>query len=298
MFPLLALHPAQASFCPNVFIKSQPICLALAPFPTFHPSCCLSLIPSRPSFYSHPAALNHGGTQTSEPVVSRLLVQHENASLPAARARGRVSRCGAPSLGSGLSHHSQRRAHGLITCLGHLGGPSQSPFSRACAPQWPAETPLWWNTPGPSARRRTATRSTRWYGTSALRVSSSGMCRPSGASLAATGKNLASPAQTVSTATPTPHPSLGTAFHPMTLWEGGVLNTCCLHYPWAHHTHSLGPQGGLITLTPSALRAGSLSLRTRKKWLVCFPFQHSKTLLAQTDAKKNQNQGCPGGSVG
>lgn len=139
-----------------------------------------------------------------EPMVLRCLAQRENAPLPAARPHGQLSKHSAPCLGSGLSHHGQRGPHWLITGMGHHGRPSESPFSRVFAPQWPAETPPWWNTPGPSGRRRTGTRSILWCGTNAQRASSSATCPPSGASPAGTGRSLGSPAQTVSTAPPPP----------------------------------------------------------------------------------------------
>lgn len=75
--------PARTSFLSQ---KSQTIS-GSRPFSHPLPPCCLSLIPSRPSFYSRPAALNHIGIQMLEPVVSRCLAQRKNAPLPAARAR-------------------------------------------------------------------------------------------------------------------------------------------------------------------------------------------------------------------
>lgn len=152
-------------------------------------------------------------------------------------------------MGSGLSPHSQRGPHRLITGMGHHGRLSESPFSKVFAPQWPAETPRWWNTPGPSGRRRTGMRSIRCCGTSAPRALSSATCPPSAASPAGTGRSLGSPAQTVSTAPP---PCLDTVLDPATrsscpLRGGGgpEHQLSALSGVSLPHAHSLCPRGGI-----------------------------------------------------
>lgn len=77
-------------------------------------------------------------------------------------------------------------------------------------------------------------RSARWCGTSVQRALSSVMCPPSGASPVGTGKNLESPAQTVSIVPLLPHlaqsqtPPIGPSPFPQSVVVAGtVLETLC-----------------------------------------------------------------------
>lgn len=158
------------------------------------------------------------------------------------------------------------------------------------APQWPAETPPRWSTPGPLGRKRTGTRSVPWCGTSAMRALSSATCPPSGACPAGTGRSLGSPAQTVSTAPPDPHgaqhwvvpscppPHLGHSSGQQP--SPGTLSTSCPCHPW-------GPPQ---TTAPAAREGLSLRMKEQADGGPLCSSTPARSPVAPVVSKKNQKQ--------